>query len=130
MQPPRAEAASAAELDGEIGAAWAILARSVDHAVPVFAFPFGQFDDAARAAVARAGLPAACTVELGRNWLAVPLDALRRVEVRGDTGRLAFRLAVWRGKPWLPGLRGQASGSARAAQSASSSSRSQVTTPS
>jgi len=84
-------------LDEEIGGAWADLVRGVARPVPVFAFPFGRFDDAARAAVSRAGLHATCTVQRGRNWLATPLDALRRIEVRGDRGRIAFRLAVWRG---------------------------------
>jgi glycosyltransferase involved in cell wall biosynthesis/peptidoglycan/xylan/chitin deacetylase (PgdA/CDA1 family) len=83
--------------DAEIAGAWDQLARAVTRPVPVFAFPFGRYDPDAVAAVQRAGLQAACTVHRGRNWLSTPLDALRRVEVRGDRGRLAFRLAVWRG---------------------------------
>jgi peptidoglycan/xylan/chitin deacetylase (PgdA/CDA1 family)/GT2 family glycosyltransferase len=85
------------DLDGEIRGAWETLSREATRPVPVFAFPFGRYDDGTTAAVRRAGLYGACTVHRGRNWLSTPLDALRRVDVRGDRGRLAFRLAVWRG---------------------------------
>jgi len=86
-----------ADLDVEIRGAWETLSRETARPVPVFAFPFGRYDGGTTAAVLRAGLPGACTVHRGRNWLSTPLDALRRVDVRGDRGRLAFRLAVWRG---------------------------------
>jgi peptidoglycan/xylan/chitin deacetylase (PgdA/CDA1 family) len=85
------------DLDAEIAGAWGTLSRHTARPVPVFAFPFGRYDRAATEAMHRAGLQAACTVHRGRNWLSTPLDQLRRVEVRGDRGRLAFRLAVWRG---------------------------------
>jgi len=86
-----------ADLDVEIRGAWETLSRETARPVPVFAFPFGRYDGGTTAAVRRAGLHGACTVHRGRNWLSTPLDALRRVDVRGDRGRLAFRLAVWRG---------------------------------
>jgi Predicted xylanase/chitin deacetylase len=85
------------DLAAEIAGAWRTLSRHTARPVPVFAFPFGRYDRAAMEAMHRAGLQAACTVHRGRNWLSTPLDQLRRVEVRGDHGRLAFRLAVWRG---------------------------------
>jgi len=88
---------SAERLHAEIAGAWADVTRAVSHPVPVFAFPFGLADDDARNAVQDAGLDAACTVRRGQNWPSAPLLGLRRVQVRGDTGRLAFRFAVWHG---------------------------------
>lgn len=85
------------DVDVEIRDAWETLSREATRPVPVFAFPFGRYDHGTTAAVRRAGLYGACTVHRGRNWLSTPLDALRRVDVRGDRGRFAFRLAVWRG---------------------------------
>ncbi len=89
------------ELSDEIGGAWEALKQEVAHPVPVLAFPFGLHDSSARAASEKQGLIAACTASPGRATLRTPLNALPRLEIRGTTSRLDFRLAMWSGGSWL-----------------------------
>jgi len=75
--------------------------------VKVFAYPFGSWDAAARAAVAQAGYAAACAISPGTRSVTADMLALRRVYVKptdtlGDFSRkisgwyLAYR--AWKGR--------------------------------
>ena len=55
-----------------------------------FAYPYGKVDEAATAAVDRAGFDSACGIEEGRNCAGTPLLALRRCEIHGTDSLLRF----------------------------------------
>ena len=111
----------AESLRDEIGGSWGALAGRIGAPVPVFAFPFGSYDDLGCAVVAESRLAAALTVKPGRNGPAADLLRLRRLEVRGDEGLLHFAVLLGVGTDrWRR----------RSAQSRSSTSSAQVTIPS
>lgn len=77
------------------------LAETFGVPVDTFAYTFGIFSDADRAAVAEAGFATAVTTE--RGTAAIPLNdptAVPRIKISGKEGMLAFRLRLrtgWRG---------------------------------
>jgi glycosyltransferase involved in cell wall biosynthesis len=74
------------------------LEHRLDRQVPVFAYPYGDFNEHTIAAVERAGFEAAFGCQAGANDPAVPPSALRRNEVRGSDSLLSFALMLWLGK--------------------------------
>jgi peptidoglycan/xylan/chitin deacetylase (PgdA/CDA1 family) len=63
-----------------------------------FAYPYGKVDEAATAAVERAGFESASGIEEGRNCAGTPLLALRRCEIRGTDSLLTFARTLVLGK--------------------------------
>ena len=59
--------------------------------VTAFAYPYGQFDDDARAAVAEAGYRVACSTRSGFNGHDADRFLLRRIEVFGSDSLWQFR---------------------------------------
>ena len=62
-----------------------------------FAYPYGKVDDAAIAAVERAGFESACGIEQGRNDAGTPLLALKRCEIYGTDSLFRFARTLARG---------------------------------
>lgn len=75
------------EIRGSKEALEQALSRRVDH----FAYPFGQFDERARAAVRLAGYRTACSTRSGFNRVDGDQFMLRRIEVFGADSLAAFR---------------------------------------
>jgi peptidoglycan/xylan/chitin deacetylase (PgdA/CDA1 family) len=67
-----------------------VLGRPVEH----FAYPFGNYNDAVRDAVADAGYSSACSTRWGKRHTASDLFALRRVEVQGRDSLFQFALKL------------------------------------
>ena len=91
---PVLTALSPAAAEAEITESKAALEARLPGAAPVFAYPFGIYDQTTRALVERAGFWGACTTRTGLNGPATPLFELRRVEVKGEFGLLRFLLAI------------------------------------
>jgi len=87
----------------EIAGSRAELEEMLGRPVMVFAYPFGHHDERVRSLVRRAGFDAACSVEPGRNRLAVDPFRLRRLEVVGTHSLPRFAARLWLGD--LPLLR-------------------------
>ncbi len=84
-------------LDEEVGGSRGDLEGLLGEPVRTFAYPYGQFDPEAVAAVGRAGFNAACTVEsrlarLGDDPLEIP-----RLEIRGTDSLRTFLRKLWLG---------------------------------
>lgn len=88
--------ASAMEVADELGASREAIEKQIG-ACRHFAYPFGAHDDAAVAAVQRAGYRTACTTETGFNEVGRPLLRLRRQAVSRNTtaGRFRRRAGAW-----------------------------------
>lgn len=82
----------------EVDQARADLLRELGTGGETFAYPYGRFDDASRAAVERAGYLAACCSRSGVNDPAVAPFQLRRLEVRGTDSLWRFVRSVRRGR--------------------------------
>jgi peptidoglycan/xylan/chitin deacetylase (PgdA/CDA1 family) len=83
---PRLPELTAAQLDDEIAGSKADLEQLLGQPIEHFAYPFGLFNEAARAAVEAAGYKAAVSVRSGFNGATVNPFELRRIEVyAGDT---------------------------------------------
>ncbi|NTV52114.1 MAG: polysaccharide deacetylase family protein [Candidatus Firestonebacteria bacterium] len=74
-----------------------LLEEALQSPVNVFAYPFGSWDAAARAAVAQAGYAAACAISPGTRSVTADLFALRRVYVKptDSNGDFARKLSGW-----------------------------------
>ncbi len=73
------------------------LERRLGVPIPVFAYPYGEYDSIVQSVVEEAGFLGSCTAESGMNMLKTPLHALRRSEICGSRSLLSFALTVWRG---------------------------------
>lgn len=95
---------SRAEVDDEVGRSRAVLEQRLGRAVRSFAYPFGtraDFDDAAAAALARAGYRSAFTSQHGPVRVGDDPLKLSRVKVEGGEALWMFRLLVDGGlDPW------------------------------
>lgn len=91
------------QLRSEICGARADLAAVLPTSISLFAYPYGEYNDAVSAGVEEAGFAASCSVESGTNVPATPLYALRRVEIWGTDSILHFALSLWLGdaRVWL-----------------------------
>jgi peptidoglycan/xylan/chitin deacetylase (PgdA/CDA1 family) len=85
------------DAESEIAGSRADLEESLGQPVTVFAYPFGHHDERVRALVERAGFEGACSVEPGRNRLAVDRFRLRRLEVFGTHSLPRFAARLWLG---------------------------------
>jgi peptidoglycan/xylan/chitin deacetylase (PgdA/CDA1 family) len=85
-------ALSAAELDAEISGSRAGLAVALGRPVETFCYPYGRFDDGARAAVRAAGYLAAVAIHRGDSAHAGELFALPREIVHPGDSRFEFQL--------------------------------------
>ncbi len=85
------------QLSSEICGARADLAAVLPTSISLFAYPYGEYNDAVSAGVEEAGFAASCSVESGTNVPATPLYALRRVEIWGTDSILHFALSLWLG---------------------------------
>jgi len=85
---PRLTEVAADRLVEEIAGSKADLEQLLGQPIPHFAYPFGLFNEAARAAVQAAGYEAAVSVRSGFNGATVDTYELRRIEVyAGDSVR-------------------------------------------
>jgi glycosyltransferase involved in cell wall biosynthesis len=94
---PSLTATDAGDLDGEVDGSRKDLEALLNTPVPTFAYPFGQFDQAAITAAKRADFAAACTVEsrlarLGDDPLEIP-----RLEIKGEDSLRTFLRKLWLG---------------------------------
>jgi peptidoglycan/xylan/chitin deacetylase (PgdA/CDA1 family) len=69
-------------------------------AAETFAYPYGEFDDAAQRLAEQAGYQAACGLQGGLNRMVTPWHALRRTEVDGRRSLPHFLMSLWTGMPW------------------------------
>jgi GT2 family glycosyltransferase/peptidoglycan/xylan/chitin deacetylase (PgdA/CDA1 family) len=76
------------ELEGQLG-----------KQVASFAYPYGSTSPEVQELVREAGYAVACGIQPGPNGPAVPLHALRRMEVEGNWTLATFALSVWAGFP-------------------------------
>ncbi len=88
---------NASELEDEVAGSRSDLQRELGHAVTSFAYPFGDLDPEAVAAVRQAGFAAAFGTRPGTCSPADSDLALRRVTVYGTDSLLRFALVVWTG---------------------------------
>ena len=84
-------------VDAELVRSAEELHRHLGRRAATFAYPYGADSRRTRERVEQSDYLAACTSHGGRNSLADPLHALRRVEVRGDVSLSAFVVAVLTG---------------------------------
>ena len=84
------------------------LETALGRPVTTFAYPFGSRNRETDEVARRSSYRAVCTSSGGLNLPDEPLHRLRRVEVRGDRGLLAFTLAVLTGRS-MSGSRPRAS---------------------
>jgi glycosyltransferase involved in cell wall biosynthesis/peptidoglycan/xylan/chitin deacetylase (PgdA/CDA1 family) len=75
------------------------LEDKLGEAVSTFAYPYGSTAPGVEDLVREVGYGAACTIQPGPNGPAVPIHALRRVEVEGTWMLPTFALSVWCGFP-------------------------------
>lgn len=85
-------------LDDEIRGSRQDLEDVLGCAVTTFSFPFGSHDDAAVAAVAKAGYQVACTTRFGRVGKNARLHALPRVLIGDDLPIATFARRVFRSR--------------------------------
>jgi peptidoglycan/xylan/chitin deacetylase (PgdA/CDA1 family) len=88
---------SAAEISDEVAGSRDDLERELGHPVTSFAYPYGDLDPEALAAVRRAGFTAAFGTRPGACSPAESDFALRRVTVYGTDSLLRFALVMWSG---------------------------------
>ncbi len=81
-------------VDAEVAGSREDLADALGGPAETFAYPYGRWNEATAAAVARAGFGCAVSVRTGRNCPATPAYGLRRVEIHGDDSLVRFVLAV------------------------------------
>lgn len=86
-----------AELEAEVSGSRSDLEAALAAEIETFAYPYGEFDEAAVAAVERAGYSSACTVvpkhaPRGGDPLRIP-----RLEIHADDGTLTFLRKLWLG---------------------------------
>jgi peptidoglycan/xylan/chitin deacetylase (PgdA/CDA1 family) len=80
---PRLPEISPGELSRELEESRKILEDGFGHPVTQFAYPFGQFNEAVRAATERAGYRVACSTRSGFNKPGADRFTLQRIEVYG-----------------------------------------------
>ena len=88
---PRLTEVDDERVDDEIRGSKAVLEERIGTPVRHFAYPFGLFDDRARAAVQRAGYRTGCSTRSGFNRMDADRFTLRRIEVFGSDSLAAFR---------------------------------------
>lgn len=100
---PRLTEIASEELGCEIHGSHADLAEVLSPSTALFAYPYGDYDEAVSEEVEAAGYAASCSVESGINMPATDMYALRRVEVWGTDSLMHFALSLWLGdaRKWL-----------------------------
>lgn len=88
---PRLPEIDNARIDDEIRGSKNSLEDRLSRPVEHFAYPYGQYDERARAAVQRAGFRTGCSTRSGFNRLDEDRFTLRRIEVFGSDSLAAFR---------------------------------------
>lgn len=88
--PRLPEIADAPQIVAEVSGSKSALEEHLGHPIEHFAYPFGQFDERARAAVRAAGYRTACSTRSGFNRVDADRFALRRIEVFGSDTLAAF----------------------------------------
>ncbi len=78
----------------EIKDSKACLEDILGHAVPYFAYPFGNYSLEVQKIVIEAEYTAACSTYWGKNYTNADLFALKRVEIRGDDSLFQFALKL------------------------------------
>ena len=87
-----------AGVEGELVESRDALERETGERPRHFAYPYGKRSPAVLEAAAR-HFASACGIDPGTNGPAVPLNDLRRLEVRGTRALLRFALELWLGLP-------------------------------
>lgn len=99
---PQLSTLPAAAAQAEISGSRLDLETHLGEPCRLFAYPFGDYDEATLALVEQAGFAAACSVHRGLNSLTTPIFALRRQEVRGTDSLLRFIAGLIVGDDQLP----------------------------
>jgi peptidoglycan/xylan/chitin deacetylase (PgdA/CDA1 family)/glycosyltransferase involved in cell wall biosynthesis len=86
------------QVESEVAGSRSDLEEVLGIPITLFAYPYGKTNAYVQEAVRRAGFLGACSVEPGRNRLAVDPYMLKRLEVRGTDSLLRFALTVWIGE--------------------------------
>jgi peptidoglycan/xylan/chitin deacetylase (PgdA/CDA1 family)/GT2 family glycosyltransferase len=94
---PRLPSLELHELEREVSGSRSELEQVLGSSVTVFAYPYGDRNEAVEQAVERAGYVAACGIEPGRNRPSCDLYALKRFEIRGTDSLLRFATTLWLG---------------------------------
>jgi peptidoglycan/xylan/chitin deacetylase (PgdA/CDA1 family) len=81
-------------LKTEIEGSRKMLEQTLKTNVDVFCYPYGAWNQAARAAVQAAGYQAACAISPGTESVTSDLFALRRVYVKGSDSLAAFKRKI------------------------------------
>jgi peptidoglycan/xylan/chitin deacetylase (PgdA/CDA1 family)/GT2 family glycosyltransferase len=95
---PRLASLELDELEQEVSGSRSELEQALGIPVTVFAYPYGDKNEAVEQAVEQAGYLAACGIEPGRNQPSCDLYALKRFEVRGTDSLLRFATTLWLGE--------------------------------
>lgn len=111
MSHPRLAGLAPADCRRELGDSRRRLEDELGRAVRHMAYPFGSYDEAARAAAAEAGYRSACSVRIGLSPAGDDPLALRRVPVLGQDSLLDFACRLRTAWPLSASLR---SGAGRA----------------
>ncbi|MCK6619999.1 MAG: glycosyltransferase [Calditrichaceae bacterium] len=82
----------------EIAGSKADLESALQMPITTFAYPYGEFDEPVQDLVERTGFSGGCSADSGFNNWAIPLTALRRIEIEGTWSLLRFLLALHLGE--------------------------------
>lgn len=96
---PRLAELDPADAKQEIEGSRSAIAEHLGKPPAHFAYPFGNLSEPVQELVASAGFVSACSIEPGANGPAIPVERLRRLEVRGTRSLLGFMIDVWLGRP-------------------------------
>jgi peptidoglycan/xylan/chitin deacetylase (PgdA/CDA1 family) len=102
---PRLDHLPPAEAEREIAGSKAAIEEQLGHAIELFAYPYGRYDGATRAAVGRA-YTGACTTRLGRVAGRSDPLAVERVDVQCLESATVFRGLFSRWMPTYLSVRG------------------------
>jgi peptidoglycan/xylan/chitin deacetylase (PgdA/CDA1 family)/GT2 family glycosyltransferase len=85
------------QAEEEIALSRAELEVRLGEEINLFAYPYGEYNDAIAAMVRHAGYAGACTIDTGLNTLTTSPWSLCRTEIQGTDSMIRFVLAVWTG---------------------------------
>ena len=86
-------------LEDELAGSLRDLRRSLSGPIPILAYPYGRYDEAAREAAITAGYSAAYTTTAGRNGAGTDPWCLRRISIQQRNGLPSFLWKAITGEP-------------------------------
>jgi peptidoglycan/xylan/chitin deacetylase (PgdA/CDA1 family) len=88
---------SAVQVKEEVKGAKTILEQELGTPIPVFAYPYGEYDETSRAVVKQPGFSGSCGIESGFNTPVTDPHDLRRIAISGYDTLFHFVLKLWLG---------------------------------